>query len=390
MNTLLDSDLSYKKVLLRLDLNTPIKNLKVYDDERIIRSLPTIKYILKNNGKLTILSHLGRPEENGVIQEEFSLKPVATKLKELLGQDVDLINSIEEWSEPDVGELNMLENVRFLKGEKSNDPVLSKKLADMCDIFVMDAFATAHRAHASTTGVTFFANNACSGFLLQEELNSLDKLSQIENRPSVAVLGGAKISTKLDLINSLTDKMDYVILGGGIANTCLAAKGFEIGSSLCEKNMLKEALELANKKGVILPKKVVVAGSIEEQGRVVAVDSIDSTDSIFDIAPESFEEVKSIISEAKVILWNGPVGLFEKPQFMSGTSKVVKMIINSEAYSVGGGGDTISAAKEIGVLDRIDYMSTAGGAFLEYIEGRTLPAVKALEMKALESQDNRA
>ena len=184
--------------------------------------------------------------------------------------------------------------------------------------------------------------------------------------------------------------MDYVILGGGIANTCLAAKGFEIGSSLCEKNMLKEALELANKKGVILPKKVVVAGSIEEQGRVVAIDSIDSTDSIFDIAPESFEEVKSIISEAKVILWNGPVGLFEKPQFMSGTSKVVKMIINSEAYSVGGGGDTISAAKEIGVLDRIDYMSTAGGAFLEYIEGRTLPAVKALEMKALESQDNRA
>jgi len=390
MNTLLDSDLSYKKVLLRLDLNTPIKNLKVYDDERIIRSLPTIKYILKNNGKLTILSHLGRPEENGVIQEDFSLKPVAIKLKELLGQDVDLINSIEEWSEPDAGELNMLENVRFLEGEKSNDPVLSKKLADMCDIFVMDAFATAHRAHASTTGVTFFANNACSGFLLQEELKSLDKLSQIENRPSVAVLGGAKISTKLDLINSLTDKMDYVILGGGIANTCLAAKGFEIGSSLCEKNMLKEALELANKKGVILPKKVVVAGSIEEQGRVVAVDSIDSTDSIFDIAPESFEEVKSIISEAKVILWNGPVGLFEKPQFMSGTSKVVKMIINSEAYSVGGGGDTISAAKEIGVLDRIDYMSTAGGAFLEYIEGRTLPAVKALEMKALESQDNRA
>lgn len=390
MNTLLDSDLSYKKVLLRLDLNTPIKNLKVYDDERIIRSLPTIKYILKNNGKLTILSHLGRPEENGVIQEEFSLKPVATKLKELLGQDVDLINSIEEWSEPDAGELNMLENVRFLKGEKSNDPVLSKKLADMCDIFVMDAFATAHRAHASTAGITFFANNACAGFLLQEELNSLEKLNQIENRPSIAVLGGAKISTKLDLINSLTDKMDYVILGGGIANTCLAAKGFEIGSSLCEKDMLKQALELANKEGVILPKKVIVAGSMEEQGRVVAIDSIDSADSIFDIAPESFEELKSIISEAKVILWNGPVGLFEKPQFMSGTSKIVKMIINSEAYSVGGGGDTISAAKEIGVLDRIDYMSTAGGAFLEFIEGRTLPAIKALEMKALESQDSRA
>jgi phosphoglycerate kinase len=284
----------------------------------------------------------------------------------------------------------MLENVRFLKGEKSNNPSLSRRLAEMCDIFVMDAFATSHRGHASTTGVISFAKQACSGLLLEEELESLNKLNTNENRPSVAVLGGAKISTKLDLINSLSDKMDYVILGGGIANTCLAAQGFEVGSSMCEKDMLKQAWELANKEGVILPKKVVVASSSEEQGRVVDVDSIESSESIFDIAPESFEAVKSILADAKLILWNGPVGMFEKQQFIHGTSCVAKMIINSRAYSVGGGGDTIAAAKEIGVLDDIDYMSTAGGAFLEFIEGRPLPAIEALKLKALESQDNRA
>ena len=390
MNSLLDLDLSNKRVLLRVDLNTPIQDYKISDDERIVRSLPTIKHILNNNGKLTILSHLGRPEENGVIQVKYSLKPVAQRLGELLGLEVDLFESIEEWTEPGSGNLNMIENVRFLQGEKSNDPSLSKKLAEMCDVFVMDAFATSHRAHASTTGVISYAQEACAGLLLQEELESLGKLNHNANRPSVAVLGGAKISTKLDLINSLSDKMDYVILGGGIANTCLAAQGFDVGSSLCEKDMLKQALELSKKKGVILPKKVVVASSPEEEGRIVDVDSIKSSDSIFDIAPESFDAVKSILSNAKVILWNGPVGLFEKPQFMHGTFCVANMIVNSDAYSVGGGGDTIAAAKEIGVLDDIDYMSTAGGAFLEFIEGRPLPSIEALELKALESQDNRA
>lgn len=389
MQTLLDFELSGKNILLRADLNTPIQDCKVFDDERILRSLPTIKHILNNKGKLTLLTHLGRPEENGTIQSEFSLKPIAEKLKELLGLSINLISSIEEWSEPDAGQLNMLENVRFLKGEKSNNPDLCKKLSDICDIFVMDAFATSHRAHASTTGIISYANQACAGFLLQEELLSLGKLNQNENRPSVAILGGAKISTKLDLINSLSDKMDFVILGGGIANTCLAAKGFNVGSSLYEKDMLEQALELANKDGVILPDKVVVARSMEDKGSVVGINSIDSRDSIFDIAPESFSEVKSILEEAKIILWNGPVGLFEKPQFMHGTSTIAKMIADSEGYSVGGGGDTLAAAKAIGVLDDIDYMSTAGGAFLEFIEGRTLPAIEALEMKALESQDNR-
>ena len=390
MNTLLDLDLSNKRVLLRVDLNTPIQDYKIFDDERIVRSLPTIKHILNNNGKLTILSHLGRPEENGVIQVKYSLKPVAQRLGELLGLEVSLFESIEEWTAPGSGNLNMIENVRFLKGEKSNDPSLSKKLAEMCDVFVMDAFATSHRAHASTTGVISYAQEACSGLLLQEELESLGKLNHDANRPSVAVLGGAKISTKLDLINSLSDKMDYVILGGGIANTCLAAQGFNVGSSLYEKDMLRQALELANKKGVILPKKVVVASSSEEEGRIVDLGSIKTSDSIFDIAPESFEAVKSILSNAKVILWNGPVGLFENPQFMHGTFCVVNMIVNSDAYSVGGGGDTIAAAKEIGVLDDIDYMSTAGGAFLEFIEGGPLPSIEALELKALESKDNKA
>ena len=390
MHTLLDLNLSDKKVLLRLDLNTPIQDFKVSDDERILRSLPTIRHILDNDGRLTILSHLGRPEENGVIQVKFSLGPVAQKLGELLGKEIILIDSIEDWSEPSSGNLNMLENVRFLRGEKTNDPLLSKRLAAMCDVFVMDAFATSHRRHASTTGVISFAKEACAGLLLQEELKSLSNLNQNENSPSVAILGGAKISTKLELINSLSEKMDYVILGGGIANTCLAAQGFEVGSSLIEKDMIKQALELANKEGVILPKKVVVASSPEEEGRVVDISSIKSSDSIFDIAPESFESIKSILSDAKVILWNGPVGLFERQQFMHGTSCVAKMIVNSEAYSVGGGGDTIAAAKEIGILNEIDYMSTAGGAFLEFIEGRTLPAIEALELKALESQDIRA
>ena len=390
MNSLLDLDLSNKRVLLRVDLNTPIQDYKISDDERIVRSLPTIKHILNNNGKLTVLSHLGRPEENGVIQVKYSLKPVAQRLGELLGLEVNLFESIEEWTEPGSGNLNMIENVRFLQGEKSNDFSLSKKLAEMCDVFVMDAFATSHRAHASTTGVISYAQEACAGLLLQEELESLGKLNHNANRPSVAVLGGAKISTKLDLINSLSDKMDYVILGGGIANTCLAAQGFNVGSSLCEKDMLKQALELSKKKGVILPKKVVVAGSSEEEGRIVDVGSIKASESIFDIAPESFDAAQSILSNAKVILWNGPVGLFEKPQFMHGTFCVANMIVNSDAYSVGGGGDTIAAAKEIGVLDDIDYMSTAGGAFLEFIEGRPLPSIEALELKALESQDNRA
>lgn len=388
MDYLRDHELHDKKVLLRVDLNTPIQDSIVTNDERIVRCLPTIKHIVENKGKLTILSHLGRPKENGVFQLEFSLKPVAHRLEELLGQEVDLVADIENCKSPGSGQITMLENVRFLEGEKANDPVLSKAFANMCDIFVMDAFATSHRAHASTTGVISYANQACAGMLLEEEVNALSKINRNERRPSVAVLGGSKISTKLNLINSLSDKMDFVILGGGIANTCLAAKGVNVGSSLLEEDMLEEALELANKDNVILPNKVVVSNSIKGKAKIIDVESVRPDEAIFDIAPESFNSIESIFIQAKTIFWNGPVGLFEEPQFREGTASVARMIVASEAYSVGGGGDTIAAAKEIGLLEEMDYMSTAGGAFLEYIEGRSLPALEALKAKALESANN--
>ena len=388
MDYLRNHELCDKKVLLRVDLNTPIQDSIVTNDERIVRCLPTIRHIVENKGKLTILSHLGRPKENGVFQLEFSLKPVAHRLEELLGQEVDLVADIENCKSPGSGQITMLENVRFLEGEKANDSVLSKAFANMCDIFVMDAFATSHRAHASTTGVISYANQACIGMLLEEEMNALSKINQDERRPSVAVLGGSKISTKLNLINSLSDKMDFVILGGGIANTCLAAKGVDVGSSLFEEDMLEEALELANKDNVILPNKVVVSNSIKGKAKIINVESVRSDEAIFDIAPESFHSIESIFIQAKAIFWNGPVGLFEEPQFREGTASVVRMIVASEAYSVGGGGDTIAAAKEIGLLEQMDYMSTAGGAFLEYIEGRSLPALEALKAKALESVNN--
>jgi phosphoglycerate kinase len=390
MDYLRDHKLNNKKVLLRVDLNTPIQNSIVSNDERIVRCLPTIKYILENKGRLTVLSHLGRPKENGIFQPEFSLQPVAQRLGELLGQKINLVAEIKDYTPPAPGNINMLENVRFLEGEKSNTASLSKTFADMCDIYVMDAFATSHRAHASTKGAILLAHQACAGFLLEEELSALSKLNNNESRPAVAVLGGAKISTKLNLINSLADKMDFVILGGGVANTCLAAKGIEIGSSLCERDMLKEALELANKENVILPNKVVVSDSVKGKARIVDVKSINPEDSIFDIAPESFHFIENIFKQAKIILWKGPVGLFEEPQFMAGTASVARMIVSSEGYSVGGGGDTIAAASQLGVLEDINYMSTAGGAFLEYIEGKDLPALEALRTKALESNKHSA
>ena len=383
MQYLNDFELKDKNILLRLDLNTPISNGEVSSDERIVRSLPTIDYILKNQGRLTIISHLGRPNENGKIQLEFSLAPVAKRLGELLKREVSLLNNLEDHKMPLSGDLIMLENVRFLIGEKQNDEALSRKLAGICDIFIMDAFATSHRAHSSTTGVISYVDKACGGLLLKEELTSLNKLNQESSQPSVAVLGGAKISTKLDLINSLANKMDYIILGGGIANTCFASKGFEIGLSLYEESMLDQALTLANKPNVILPSHVVVSENKSSRSKIVDVRSIGLNEAIFDIAPKSFSFIGPILKQAKIILWNGPLGLFEEDKFLSGTALIADLIVNSDGYSVCGGGDTIAAAKKIGVLESIDYVSTAGGAFLEYIEGRKLPALEALKLKAL-------
>ena len=375
-----DISLSNKSVLLRLDLNAPIQNGVVTNNERLLRSLPTINYLLEKGASLKIMSHLGRPEENDLFQEAFSLKPVVVELERLLDRSIPLHSLNEIESMDDFSDLVMIENTRFNIGEKNNDPNLSKRFSDLADLFVMDAFATSHRAHASTTGVISFSDVACAGFLLDEELSALLKVKEDKNK-SIAILGGAKISTKLGLIDSLSQSMDAVVLGGGIANTCLAAKGFNIGKSLVEPSMLKEAEQLLKNPKVIIPEIVVVSQSPDQPGREVAADKVGENEAIFDISPRYVLQLESIINEAGTILWNGPIGFFEKENFDKGTIQLAKMIVASKAYSVAGGGDTISAAEKAGVLDKLDYVSTAGGAFLEFIEGRKLPAIEALMQK---------
>ena len=374
-------NLSNKSVLLRLDLNTPIENGLVTNNERIIRSLPTLNYIIDAGARLTIMSHLGRPEENNTFQEEFSLKPVVKELESLLNKEI-MFYSLDQFEELDQSpELSVIENTRFCIGEKTNDIDLSKRMAKLADLFVMDAFATSHRAHASTTGVITFSNDSCAGLLLDEELNALTRVKE-DSKNSVAILGGAKISTKLSLINSLSRSMDKVILGGGIANTLIAAKGYDVGKSLLEESMLSDAKELLKNPKIIIPNYVIVSDSPDKPGRVTSIDSIAKNEAIFDIAPESLISLEPILMNAGTILWNGPLGFFEKENFDKGTMQIAKMIISSKGFSVAGGGDTISAAVKAGVLDKLDYVSTAGGAFLEFMEGRKLPAIEALKEKA--------
>ena len=369
--------LSGRSVLLRSDLNAPIENGNVSNNERIVRSLPTINYILEAGSRLVIMSHLGRPIENDLFQKEFSLAPIVTSMESLLNRKINLytLSEIEDLEHLD--DISFIENTRFNSGEKSNDTNLSKRLANLADLFVMDAFATAHRAHASTTGVINFSNDACAGILLDEELASLSKVKE-DSKNSIAILGGAKISTKIGLIDSLSDSMDKVILGGGLANTCLAAKGFDIGGSLIEESSLMYAKELIKNPKIIVPETVVVSDSPEKKGRIIHVNSLNKNESIFDIAPEALYELQPIIQNSGTILWNGPIGFFEKENFARGTLTIADMIVSSKSFSVLGGGDTIAAAEKAGVIDKIDYVSTAGGAFLEFMEGKKLPAVEAL------------
>ena len=376
-----DVNLSDKSVLLRLDLNTPIENGRVTNLERIVRSLPTVKLILEAGARLVIMSHLGRPEENNTFQKEFSLAPVVKEMERILNIQIPLysLSEIEGLDQKD--NISVIENTRFNVGEKSNDPELSERLSNLADLFVMDAFATSHRAHASTTGVITFSDQACAGLLLDQELTALSKVKE-DSKNSIAILGGAKISTKLSLIDSLSKTVDKVILGGGIANTCLAAKGFNVGKSLVEDSMLEEAKELIGHPKITIPESVIVSESPDKPGRVTNANSINENESIFDIAPKSLFALESIINNAGTILWNGPLGFFEKDNFAMGTITVAKMIISSKGFSVAGGGDTISAAEKAGVLDSLDYVSTAGGAFLEFMEGRKLPAIEALIDKA--------
>lgn len=381
-----DLDLKGKRVLIRADLNVPLKDGKVASDKRIMATLPTIKLALEKGAKVMVISHLGRPEE-GVYAEEFSLKPVADYIAtELNGVKVRLEKDYLDGVEVNEGEVVVLENCRFNKGEKKNAEDLSKKYAALCDVFVMDAFGTAHRAQATTYGVAQFAPVACAGPLLAAELEALGKAMDNPARPMVAIVGGSKVSTKLPVLNSLLKVCDQLIVGGGIANTFIAAAGHKVGKSLCENDLIDTAKDLASKTHIPEFVDVVVGKEFDEKTPAVTKDLKDVADDdmIFDLGPKSMANINEVIKNAKTILWNGPVGVFEFDQFAAGTKSMADAIANSDAFSVAGGGDTINSIQKFGVTDKISYISTGGGAFLEFVEGKKLPAVEILEKRAAE------
>ncbi len=375
-----DLDLAGKRVLIREDLNVPMQEGKITSDARIVAALPTIRDAIKQKAKTLIMSHLGRPVE-GSIDPKFSLLPVAQRLSELLNQSVRFITDFNEANQLQDGEVVLLENVRFNVGEEKNDNDLSKRLASLCDIFVMDAFATAHRAQSSTVGVAKFAPIACAGPLLTEELTALKKVISQPKHPLLAIVGGAKVSSKLTVLASLADKVDQLILGGGIANTFLCAAGFPIGKSLHEPELISAAVNLMKKTKIPLPTDVVVAKEFISTSppTLKKIENLSSDDMILDIGPETAATYSALIDKAATIVWNGPVGVFEWPAFAKGTQTVATAIAESQAYSIAGGGDTISAIEHFGLVNQISYISTGGGAFLEFLEGKSLPGVKALE-----------
>ena len=381
-----DLDLKGKRVLIRADLNVPLKDGKVASDKRIMATLPTIKLALEKGAKVMVISHLGRPEE-GVYAEEFSLKPVADYIAtKLPGVNVRLEKDYLNGVDVKEGELVVLENCRFNKGEKKNAEDLSKKYAALCDVFVMDAFGTAHRAQATTYGAAQFAPVACAGPLLAAELEALGKVMDNPARPMVAIVGGSKVSTKLPVLNSLLKVCDQLIVGGGIANTFIAAEGHKVGKSLCETDLIDTAKELASKTKIPAFVDVVVGKEFDEKTPAVTKDlsEVAEDDMIFDLGPKSMANINEVIKNAKTILWNGPVGVFEFDQFATGTKSMADAIANSEAFSVAGGGDTINSIQKFNVADKISYISTGGGAFLEFVEGKKLPAVEILEKRAAE------
>lgn len=377
-------DLQGKRVLIREDLNVPVKDGQVTSDARIRASLPTIKLALEAGAKVMLMSHLGRPTE-GVYDEASSLAPVARHLGSLLGRDVPLI---KEWLEGDFdvadGDVVLLENVRFNVGEKKDDEALSKKMAALCDIYVMDAFGTAHRAQASTHGVAKFAAVACAGPLLAGELDALAKALGNPARPMAAIVGGSKVSTKLTVLESLSDKVDQLIVGGGIANTFLAAAGKPVGKSLCEHDLIPTAKALMEKVNIPLPVDVVVATEFAETATatIKLVDEVAEDDMILDIGPQSAANLADMLKEAGTIIWNGPVGVFEFDQFGEGTKTLSLAIAANQGFSIAGGGDTLAAVDKYHIADQVSYISTGGGAFLEFVEGKVLPAVAMLESRA--------
>ena len=376
MRLLKDQDLSNKNVVLRLDLNVPIQDKRVLDSTRISASVPTIKYLLDKNCKVLLTSHLGRPEE-GKFDINFSMHPVAEKLSEILNHEIDLIDSLSSSDIFNTTQIQLLENLRFLVGEKDNNEELGNQLANKGDIYIFDAFGTAHRKQASTYSAIQQAKFSCAGLLLEKEINSLNKaLTSIES-PFTAVIAGSKISTKLELIAHLNSKADFIIVGGGIANTFLKSQGFNVGESLVENDMIEIAEELFNSSKIILPNKVIVADSIDSNYSTIKnIDSVSSSDKIFDINLSS--NMSEILKSSKTILWNGPIGVFEKEPFQKGTHQLATTIAKSKAFSLAGGGETIAAINKFINKDEVSYCSTGGGAFLEYMEGKILPSIEAL------------
>lgn len=378
-----DQALGGKRVLIREDLNVPIKNGAVTSDARLRAALPTIQSAARAGAKVILMSHLGRPVE-GDFDAQFSLGPVAEHLSSLLGMPVKLVSQWRGGVELADGEVALLENVRFNPGEKKDDETLSKEYAALCDIFVMDAFGTAHRAQASTHGVAKFAPVACAGPLLEAELLALSQALSDPSRPMVAIVGGSKVSTKLEVLEVLSDKVDQLIVGGGIANTFLAASGSPVGKSLCEHDLVDTARKLMEKTDIPLPSDVVTGKAFEEtaEAELKAAGDVADDDMIFDIGPESAAHIADVLQQAGTILWNGPVGVFEFDQFAAGTKTLSLAIARSPGFSLAGGGDTLAAIDKFDIADKISYISTGGGAFLEYVEGKTLPAVAVLEQRA--------
>ena len=383
-----DLDLAGKRVLIRMDLNVPLKDGKVADDTRIRASMPTIEHAVDKGARVMLMSHLGRPEE-GVYDEQFSLAPVAEHLSGLLRRQVELVRDWLDGVKVDDGAVVMCENVRFNKGEKKNDEALARRMAALCDIYVMDAFGTAHRAQASTYGVAQYAPVACAGPLLAGELEALGKALDNPARPMVAIVGGSKVSTKLTVLDSLSAVVDQLIVGGGIANTFIAAAGYPVGKSLYEPDLVDEARRLtsaAQSRGgdIPVPQDVVCGKAFAEDAEATLknVDEIATDDLVFDVGPKTSDMFDAIIKKAGTIVWNGPVGVFEFDQFGEGTRRMAMAIAESDAFSIAGGGDTLAAVSKYRISDKVSYISTGGGAFLEFLEGKKLPAVAMLEERA--------
>ena len=377
MRKLGDTDVLNKTIALRVDLNVPVKDGKVLDDTRILAVIPTLKYLQKQNSKTVLISHFGRPQA-GVIESKFSLLPVAQRLGEILNKEIPLFASLDDVNFHK--DISMIENIRFMPGELNNNLELSSTLSNLADVYVFDAFGTSHRSHASTYGAIHAAHSSCSGFLLEDEISALKKATESMNSPTLSIVGGSKVSSKLEVIKNLLQISDEVLTGGGITNTFLKAQGNNIGISLCEDSMLSQAKELFKSDKILLPDEVVVGKGIDSsESRICNIDSVQDDEMILDQVLSSSTAKK--ISLAKKIIWNGPVGVFEKDPFSRGTQDLANAIASSKAYSLAGGGETLLAIKMFIDKSNVSYCSTGGGAFLEFMEGKELPSLSALGFK---------